>query len=46
MVNQATIPVEPETRDRIRKIKGFERTYDELLLAWVEHAEEREYGGT
>ena len=37
--NQVTIPVYPETRDRVREIKGFERSYDELLAEWAERAE-------
>ena len=40
MPSQASIPVSPSTRDRVREIKGFDRTYDELLAAWAEsHAE-------
>lgn len=33
---QATIPVHPSTRNRVRKMKGVERTYDELLSEWAE----------
>jgi hypothetical protein len=40
MSSQASIPVSPSTRDRVREIKGFDRTYDELLAAWADsHAE-------
>jgi hypothetical protein len=35
MAHQVTIPVSPETRNRVREIKGFERTYDELLSEWA-----------
>ena len=31
MAKQATISVRPSTRNRVRELKGFERTYDELL---------------
>lgn len=37
--DQATISVRPETRDRIRRIKGVEGTYDELLSEWADQAE-------
>jgi len=39
MAEQATIPVRPRTRNRVREIKGHERSYDELLAEWVERAE-------
>ena len=39
MAEQATIPVRPRTRNRVREIKGHERSYDELLVEWVERAE-------
>ncbi|MDL5360398.1 hypothetical protein [Halalkalicoccus sp. NIPERK01] len=42
MAEQATIPVTPGLRDRIRRLKGFERTYDEVLSAWADMAEDRE----
>lgn len=35
MVEQVTISVHPETRDKIRAIKGVERTYDDLLSMWA-----------
>jgi hypothetical protein len=38
--NQATIPVYPDTRDRVREIKGHERSYDDLLNEWADMAEE------
>lgn len=28
---KATIPVTKETRDRVRELKGFDRTYEEFL---------------
>ena len=37
-VEQRTIPVSPQTRDRVQAVKG-ERTYDELLSEWAERAE-------
>lgn len=40
MVNQVTIPVKPDTRNRVREIKGFERSYDELLSEWAERIEQ------
>jgi hypothetical protein len=40
MGEQATINVRPKTRDRIREIKGFDRTYDELLSRWVGRVED------
>jgi len=39
MAEQRTVPVSPETRDKIREIKGFERSYDELLSEWAARAE-------
>ena len=39
MADQVTIPVHPETRDKVREIKGFERSYDELLSEWADRAE-------
>ena len=35
MAEQVSIPVSPNTRNRVREIKGFERTYDELLSEWA-----------
>ena len=39
MANQMTIPVQPEIRDRVREIKGFERSYAEPFTGWAERAE-------
>lgn len=36
MAEETTINVHPSTRNKIREIKGFERTYDELLSEWAE----------
>ena len=41
MAEQATINVRPETRNRVREIKGFDRTYDELLSEWANSAEDK-----
>ncbi len=38
-MTQTTISVSPETRDRIRELKGVERTYDEVLHEMVEQFE-------
>ena len=35
----ASINCSPETRDRVRTIKGHERTYDELLRDWIKEHE-------
>lgn len=36
---QTTISVSPKTRDRIRELKGVERTYDEVLHEMIEQFE-------
>ena len=36
----ASINCSPETRDRVREIKGHERNYDELLQEWIKEHED------
>lgn len=33
---ETSINVSPSTHDKIREMKGFDRTYDELLSQWAE----------
>lgn len=37
MADETTINVRPATRDKIREVKGFDRTYDEILSEWVDY---------
>lgn len=39
MADQATIAVSLGLRDRIRDMKGVERTYEEVLSSWADRAE-------
>ncbi|SEV98311.1 hypothetical protein SAMN05216285_1517 [Natrinema salifodinae] len=37
---ETTLGVSKETRNRLRRLKGFERTYDELLQEMLEEYDE------